>query len=129
MLFFRAFLFLSLLFFVFCFGGGGEEFIELEFNSFGSTIPSEIALLPNLRFFYIRNSLMEGNIDFLPDITNIGKLSFCCCLLYCFVKGKIGIIFSAYLFHETFFLFLSSCLRLNYFYFVCMWLGNSSILG
>jgi Leucine-rich repeat (LRR) protein len=47
------------------------SFIEMEFNSFDGPIPTELGLLPNLQFFYARDSSLTGNLEFMRGMDEI----------------------------------------------------------
>jgi hypothetical protein len=46
-------------------------YIEMEFNTFNSPIPTEIGLLPNLQFFYARGSSITGDLEFMRNMAKI----------------------------------------------------------
>lgn len=48
-------------------------YMEIEFNSFNSSIPSSVGSLPGLRFFYVRDSFISGNLDFMQGMQAIRK--------------------------------------------------------
>lgn len=49
-------------------------YIEMEFNSFNSPIPTQVGLLPNLQFFYARGSSITGNLEFMRNMRAIREI-------------------------------------------------------
>jgi Leucine-rich repeat (LRR) protein len=50
------------------------KYLEMGGNSYNSTIPSEIYQLPLLERFYIQNSFVEGNLEFIKSMPVIFEL-------------------------------------------------------
>ncbi|KAL7578193.1 hypothetical protein ACA910_012623 [Epithemia clementina (nom. ined.)] len=44
------------------------SYIEIEFNSFNSTIPAALGSLPALKFLFLRDCLLTGNINFMQNM-------------------------------------------------------------
>ena len=49
------------------------SYIEIGGNSFNTRVPTTISTLPNLKYLYIDNTNMLGDLSFLADMTEIGK--------------------------------------------------------
>jgi hypothetical protein len=47
------------------------SYLEMEFNTFNSPIPTQLALVPNLQFFYTRGSSISGNLEFMRGMQSI----------------------------------------------------------
>jgi hypothetical protein len=47
------------------------SYIEMEFNTFSSPVPTEVGLLPALEFFYARGSSLTGNLEFMRGMNQI----------------------------------------------------------
>jgi len=46
-------------------------YLEMEFNTFNSPVPVEYGQLPNLQFFYARDSGLQGNLEFMRNMKKI----------------------------------------------------------
>lgn len=42
-----------------------SAFLDIESNGYNSSIPTELAALPSLKFFYVRDSFVSGSFDFM----------------------------------------------------------------
>lgn len=50
------------------------SYIEMEFNTFNSPIPTQIGSLPSLQFFYARGSSITGNLEFMRNMRAIREI-------------------------------------------------------
>jgi len=50
------------------------EHLDIEKNSYNSTIPDALTALPALKYFYIRNSFIEGNLDWMQGMPSIAEV-------------------------------------------------------
>lgn len=49
------------------------SYLEMGGNSYGTSIPTEIATLPLLRHFYVGNADITGDLSFIDSIESLGK--------------------------------------------------------
>lgn len=50
------------------------KYLNMEYNNYNSTIPSELARLPNLEYLYAVDTFIEGGLDFITLMPKIAEL-------------------------------------------------------